>query len=214
MSRVVVLISGSGSNLQALIDAQKDGKLASGKIVSVISSSKNAYGLMRAANANIPTRVHSLYSYNKDIAKEDTVERQRARSRFDEDLAKLILADKPDLIVCAGWLLILSENFLNNIGQVPIINLHPALPGQFDGTTHAIELAWQKCQDSKTPLTAGCMVHYLIKEVDKGEPLLVKELGITPGGETLQEYEERVHKTEHIAIVEATVIALKNVAKH
>ncbi|QLQ78276.1 hypothetical protein HG537_0A05230 [Torulaspora globosa] len=207
-SRITVLISGSGSNLQALIDAQSDGKLGNAEIVSVISSSKKAYGLTRAAAAKIPTKVQSLYPYTRDIAQDNKEKRAEARIRFEEDLAELVLSDEPDLVVCAGWLLILGPAFLSRVNTVPIINLHPALPGAFDGTTHAIEMAWKKAEDEGKPLKAGCMVHYVIEEVDRGEPLLIKELEIIPGKETLEEYEKRVHDAEHVAIVEATVAAL------
>lgn len=210
MSRVTVLISGSGSNLQALIDAQQTGKLGTGKIVSVISSSKNAYGLTRAQNAGIPTKVHSLYKYTKDIPKENKEDRANARKKFEADLAATVMEDKPDLVVCAGWLLILGPAFLKGVKGTKIINLHPALPGAFDGTTHAIEMAWKQCQDTGKPLTAGCMVHDLIEEVDKGKPIVVKELEIIPGKETLEEYETRVHEAEHVAIVDGTLKALQD----
>ncbi|QID83727.1 Phosphoribosylglycinamide formyltransferase [Saccharomyces pastorianus] len=214
MARIVVLISGSGSNLQALIDAQKQGRLDDdAHIVSVISSSKNAYGLTRAADNGIPTRVHSLYPYTKAIPKEDKAARANARTRFENDLARLVLENKPDVIICAGWLLILGSTFLSQLQSVPILNLHPALPGCFDGTTHAIEMAWQKCQDENKPLMAGCMVHYVIEEVDKGEPLVVKQLEITPGKETLEQYEQRVHAAEHVAIVDATQKVLQQLRK-
>ncbi|CAI4364909.1 ADE_G0012370.mRNA.1.CDS.1 [Saccharomyces cerevisiae] len=214
MARIVVLISGSGSNLQALIDAQKQGQLGEdAHIVSVISSSKKAYGLTRAADNNILTKVCSLYPYTKGIAKEDKAARAKARSQFENDLAKLVLEEKPDVIICAGWLLILGSTFLSQLQSVPILNLHPALPGCFDGTTHAIEMAWRKCQDENKPLTAGCMVHYVIEEVDKGEPLVVKKLEIIPGEETLEQYEQRVHDAEHIAIVEATYKVLQQLHK-
>lgn len=206
--RITVLISGSGSNLQALIDAQSEGKLGNAEIVSVISSSKKAYGLTRAAAANIPTKVQSLYPYTRDIPQDNKEKRAEARVRFEKDLAELVLSDEPDLVVCAGWLLILGPEFLSRVNRVPIINLHPALPGAFDGTTHAIEMAWKKAEDEGKPLKAGCMVHYVIEEVDRGEPLLIKELEIVPGKETLEEYEKRVHEAEHVAIVEATVAAL------
>lgn len=208
--RITVLISGSGSNLQALIDAQEQNLLANGKICSVISSSKKAYGLTRASHHNIPTRIHSLYKYTKGLPKDDKEARHLARKQFEIDLAEIVNEDQPDLIVCAGWLLILGHDFLSRVSNVPILNLHPALPGQFDGTTHAIEMAWQKCQDSNQPLIAGCMVHYVIEEVDKGKPIVIKELEIVPGKETLEEYENRVHEVEHEAIVEATVKVLNS----
>ncbi|KAH3900313.1 probable Phosphoribosylglycinamide formyltransferase [Saccharomycodes ludwigii] len=209
--KVTVLISGSGSNLQALIDAIHNGPLDHNRVVinKVISSSKKAYGLTRAADNNIPTSIHALYNYTKNIPKEDKKSRADARKLYEKDLASLILQDKPDLIVCAGWLLILGPTFLSQIDQqVPIINLHPALPGAFDGTVHAIEMAWNKCQELKKPFIAGCMVHYVIEDVDKGKPILVKKLTIVPGKETLEDYETRVHSAEHIAIVEATAQVL------
>ncbi|AQZ16710.1 ADE8 (YDR408C) [Zygosaccharomyces parabailii] len=209
MSRITVLISGSGSNLQALIDAQARGRLGDGIITSVISSSKKAYGLERAEKAHIPTKVCSLYPYVKDVPKEDVVKRKQCRIQFEEELAAQILKDKPDLIVCAGWLLILGPGCLSKLRGIPIINLHPALPGAFDGTTHAIEMAWRKAQETGETLKAGCMVHYVIEEVDRGEPVLLKELLIVPGSESLEKYEQRVHDAEHVAIVEATVKVLQ-----
>lgn len=207
--KVTVLISGSGSNLQALIDAKKEGKLPV-EICQVISSSKKAYGLVRASENGLSSKVQSLFKYTKDLAKDDKEGRSRARVQFESDLADLILEDSPDLIVCAGWLLILGPTFLKKLNSIPIINLHPALPGAFDGTTHAIEMAWNKCQEEKSPLIAGCMVHYVIEEVDRGEPLVIKELEIVPGQESLDDYETRVHEAEHVAIVEATLKALKD----
>lgn len=201
--RVTVLISGSGSNLQALIDAKARGDLAC-DIVRVISSSKKAYGLERAAKHNIPSTVHSLYKYTKDLPKDDKTAREAARKQFEVQLASAVLEDKPDLVVCAGWLLILGSEFLKRLQSIPIINLHPALPGAFDGTTHAIEMAWKKCQQDGRPLKAGCMVHLVIEEVDRGEPVVIKELEIIPGQESLEDYENRVHAAEHIAIVEGT----------
>ncbi|CDO94483.1 unnamed protein product [Kluyveromyces dobzhanskii CBS 2104] len=210
--KVTVLISGSGSNLQALIDAKKESKL-SVDICRVISSSKNAYGLTRASDNGIPTTVQSLYPYTKSLAKDDKAGRTEARNNFERDLAELILKDSPDLVVCAGWLLILGPTFLKRLNGLPIINLHPALPGAFDGTTHAIEMAWNKCQELNKPYTAGCMVHYVIEEVDRGQPLVIKEVEIIPGKESLEEYGARVHALEHVAIVEATIKALEESKK-
>lgn len=208
MGRITVLISGSGSNLQSLIDAQAQNRLGDNQITCVISSSKKAYGLQRAEMAGIPTQVCSLYPFVKDVPKSDETGRRNCRIQFEEELARQVFAQKPDLVVCAGWLLILGPTFLSKLRGTPIINLHPALPGAFDGTTHAIEMAWKKAQDTGKPLTAGCMVHYVIEEVDRGEPLVIKELEIVPDQETLEQYEQRVHEAEHDAIVEATVKVL------
>lgn len=214
--KITVLISGSGSNLQALIDATEKGDL-NAEIIQVISSSPDAYGLTRASKASIPTLVHSLKSYYADIPKGD---RPLARKKFNKDLANLIIYGdkdgeetvsgykKPDLVVCAGWMLILAPEFLTPLEDesVDIINLHPALPGAFEGT-HAIDRAWKAAQDGEIT-KGGVMVHYVIQEVDQGEPLIVKEIEI-PKGITLEEYEDKVHSVEHKAIVEGAVKALK-----
>lgn len=206
---ILVLISGNGTNLQALIDNCKSGKIP-GKITHVISSSAKAYGLERASKANIPTTVHRLYTYYKGISKEDKENRIKARAKFDRDLATLILdkLGKPDLIVCAGWMLILSSEFLKPMeaANVPIIDLHPALPGAFEGT-HAIERSWDAGQKGLVN-KGGCMIHYVIEQVDRGQPLIVKEIPVIKG-ETVEDFEARIHAQEHVAIVEGTIKVLK-----
>ncbi|KAK9380899.1 formyl transferase [Kockiozyma suomiensis] len=208
--QILILISGSGSNLQALIDsvAGKRSPQISAEICTVISSSPTAYGLTRAKTANIPTQVHDLQEYYNGIPKEDKDLRKQARKKFNVDLGKIVLEIKPDLIVCAGWMLILSPSFLNPVSEagIPIINLHPALPGQFDGI-RAIERAWEAGQRGEIT-KGGLMIHRVIKEVDRGKPLVVKELELTKE-ETLEDYEKRVHENEHIAIIEGTILALE-----
>lgn len=201
---IIVLISGSGTNLQALIDDAEIGP----RISLVISSSPTAYGLERAQKAGIKTHVHSLASYYGDLAKDAKTERLAARQKFNADLGNYIVAQKDTaLVVCAGWMLILSPKFLEPVekAQISIINLHPALPGAFAGI-RAIERAWEAGQ--KGELTkGGVMIHYVIAAVDEGEPLVVKELDMKIG-ESLDEYEDRVHKVEHVAIVEGAKKAL------
>ncbi|KAG6828864.1 hypothetical protein H0H92_006571 [Tricholoma furcatifolium] len=89
--------------------------------------------------------------------------------------------------------------------SVPVINLHPALPGAFDGA-HAIERAYEAFQKGEIERT-GIMVHRVIKDVDRGEPLIVVEVPITKG-ETIETFEERVHKAEHEIIVQAAAKVL------
>ncbi|VEU20915.1 DEKNAAC101784 [Brettanomyces naardenensis] len=209
---ILVLISGNGTNLQALIDGSESGRIP-GQITHVISSSSKAYGLKRAAKANIPTTVHNLRKYYNGIPKEDKEARIKARAQFDKDLADIILnkIGKPSLIVCAGWMLILSPEFLNPLSKakVPIINLHPALPGAFEGT-HAIERSWEAGQKGIVS-KGGCMIHYVIQEVDRGEPLVVKEIPVIKG-ESCDGFEARIHAEEHAAIVEGTVKVLNILA--
>lgn len=128
--RLTVLISGSGTNLQTVID---DTTLPA-KIVRVISNRKDAFGLERARRANIPTQYHNLVKYKKQHpATPEGV--QRAREEYDAELARLVLEDKPDLVACLGFMHVLSEGFLGPLEAkgVRIVNLHPALPGEFNG---------------------------------------------------------------------------------
>lgn len=203
---IVVLISGNGSNLQALIDAQLPASIS-----HVISSSADAYGLERARKAGIPHSVHSLQSYYQGVPVSDKDERKKRRQTFDKELAKKITALHPKLVVCAGWMLILSPAFLDPISEagISIINLHPALPGTFLGL-NAIERAWEAGRRGEIT-EAGLMIHYVTAAVDEGEPLIVKKLLLNKD-ETLEKYEERIHAAEHEAIVEGTIKAYESIA--
>jgi formyltetrahydrofolate-dependent phosphoribosylglycinamide formyltransferase len=198
--RVVVLISGSGSNLQALIDASRDHVL-NAEIVLVVSNRKAAFGLERAKNAGIETLYFPLKPY-RDAG--------RSREEYDTDLASSIAAFKPNLIVCAGWMHIDSGALIDRFpGR--IINLHPALPGEFPGA-HGIEdafSAWQRGEIARS----GCMVHHVIRDLDAGEPIATREVPFE-AGDTLENYAEKIHKAEHELIVESTNIALENLVKN
>lgn len=117
------------------------------------------------------------------------------------------MSHKPDLVVLAGFMHILSENFLDPFikANVRILNLHPALPGEFDGA-HAIDRAYEAFKRGLITRT-GCMIHEVVKEVDRGQPLLVREVPCQDG-DTLEDLEARIHKVEHQIIVEATKQAL------
>ncbi|KAF8453486.1 formyl transferase [Terfezia claveryi] len=209
LPRIVVLISGSGTNLQALIDATLVTQpTLPAQVIHVISNKKSAYGLIRAANHSIPTSYHNLLPY-KSLNPTSTA---LARESYDADLAQLILAQKPDLVVCAGWMHILSPSFLIPLADadVDIINLHPALPGEFDGA-NAIARAYEKWLQGDISRT-GVMIHRVISEVDRGQPLLTKEVQFREG-ETLQELEGRIHEVEHEIIVEGARMALEERAR-
>lgn len=188
--RIVVLISGSGTNLQALMDAVQNGSLEA-EIALVVTNRKAAFGLVRAKNAGIPTLYFPLKPY-KDAGK--------SREEYDADLAKTLEPHNPDLLVLAGWMHIdsgvLCQTFLGRI-----INLHPALPNEFAGA-HAIEdafSAWQRGEISRS----GCMVHHVIPELDAGEAIVTREVPLIEG-DTLETFATRVHVAEHEIIVEAT----------
>lgn len=189
MKRLAVLISGSGTNLQALIDAIAAGELEA-KIVAVVSNRRDAYGLARAEQAHLPTLYFPLKSY---------LEAGHSREAYDADLAKMILAYQPDLIVLAGWMHVLSPAFLDCFPGC-VLNLHPALPGQFAGT-HAIERAYEAFQRGEIEQT-GVMVHWVIPEIDAGPVIVAAPVPIYPT-DTLADLENRIHATEHRLLIEA-----------
>ncbi|KAJ2453459.1 phosphoribosylglycinamide formyltransferase [Coemansia sp. RSA 2336] len=197
MKNIIVLISGSGSNLQALINAEQQGELG-GHISLVVSNKKAAYGLERAANAAIPTAVRTLKQY-KDAGK--------SREDYDRDLAEFIASHSPDLVVLAGWMHILSPAFIDRFPN-KIINLHPALPGELDGA-HAIERAYDEFK-AGTRTRTGVMVHYVIPEVDKGSPILIEQVPCKEG-DSLEDLESRIHSVEHQILPRAVKQVLQGV---
>lgn len=156
---VVVLISGSGTNLQALLDATATpGSPLHGRcrVVGVVSNRKAAFGLERAARAGVPTRVLTLKSY-RDAG--------RSRLDYDRDLAQLVMVEEwgAQVVVLAGFMHIVSQPFLDALPPGRVINLHPALPGEFDGV-RAIERAFEAYQ-AGTLTRTGVMVHRVIPDV-------------------------------------------------
>lgn len=208
--RITVLISGSGTNLQALIDASRTSSLPNTTLIRVISDRKTAYGLTRASNADIPTTYHGIIPYKTRFPSPSDPKQQSpaCREAYDADLAALVLRDAPDLIVCAGFMRILTTSFLDPVAQagVPIINLHPSLHGDLVGA-HCIERAYEEFVQGKRKMT-GIMIHYVIAEVDLGEPIVQREVGIEGCG-TVEELQERIHGVEHELIVEGTRRALE-----
>lgn len=189
-ARLAVLISGSGSNLQALIDAIRLRALDA-QIVVVVSNRKDAFGLQRAEKAGIPTRYHPLKPY-RDAGK--------TRTEYDADLAHLLQEYRPDWVVLAGWMHIFSDAFIRHFPH-RIVNLHPALPGQFPGA-HAIEEALAAFQRGEIKKT-GVMVHLVPDEaVDSGPVIASEPVPIYPH-DTLETLTQRIHQTEHGLLVQA-----------
>ncbi|WEW58762.1 Bifunctional purine biosynthetic protein ADE5,7 [Emydomyces testavorans] len=206
-ARLTILISGSGTNLQAVLDSIAANQLPA-TVIRVISNKKGAFGLERAARAGIPTHYHNLLKYKKaHPATDEGV--LAARAEYDADLARLVLADSPELVVCLGFLHILSKTFLEPLERagVDIINLHPALPGQFNGA-HAIERAHAAWLEGKIDKT-GVMIHKVIAEVDMGTPILVREIPFIKGvDEDLAVFEKRLHEIEWKVVVEGVQLAI------
>jgi formyltetrahydrofolate-dependent phosphoribosylglycinamide formyltransferase len=197
--RLVVLISGGGTNLQALIDAINAGVLEA-EICLVVSNRKEAYGLERAKNEKLETLYVPLKPY-RDAG--------RTREEYDAELASSIAKSEPDLIVQAGWMHILSPAFLDRFPR-RVINLHPALPGEFDGA-NAIVRAWEAHKKSNLERT-GAMIHWVIPKVDAGEVIISREVHFLEN-DTLDSFEARLHVLEHQLIVEGTRRALKLLAQ-
>lgn len=193
-SRLIILISGSGSNLQAILDAAANHTLPA-EVVLVVSNRKDAYGLVRAESAGVLTLYFPLKPYKDD---------GRGREQYDADLAAKIRPYQPDLIVLAGWMHVFSPAFLNHFPR-QVINLHPALPDTFTGT-HAIERAYDAFQRGEIS-HSGCMVHYTVPEVDAG-PVIAQAIVPLHPTDTLADFATRMHQTEHTLLVEAIRLAL------
>ena len=183
-ARLVVLISGSGSNLQAILDACNNAQLHA-VVAAVVSNRQDAFGLQRAAQAGVPAVVKAR-------------PKTQDRLEYDAQLAALVASYQPDWVILAGWMRLLSASFLN---QFPnrVINLHPALPGTFPGT-HAIQRAYEAFQNGQIQHT-GVMIHLVPDAgVDDG-PLLAQEEVPIIAGETLEQLETRIHQVEHRLLV-------------
>ncbi len=172
-ARIAVLVSGGGTNLQALINAEKSGMIKSGKICLVISNNAEAFALKRAENANIPTAV---------ILKKDCADQQDFEGKIIEKLEE----NNVDLIVLAGFMSILSETVTKHF-QNRIINVHPSLIPSFCGKGY-YGLRVHEAALAKGVKVTGATVHFVNEIPDGGEIIMQKAVKIlendTP--ETLQ----------------------------
>jgi formyltetrahydrofolate-dependent phosphoribosylglycinamide formyltransferase len=196
LKRLVVLVSGFGSNLQAIIDACVRNEL-NASLVAVISNKADAFGLQRAIDASIPAVALPFY---KDL--------HLNRAGYDEVLGDVIATYAPNLIVCAGWMRIFSPAFVRRFAA-QIINIHPALPGTFPGA-HGIADAFAAFQRGEIMHT-GVMVHYVDDGVDTG-PVIVSEAVPIHSDDSLASLEQRIHTVEHRLIVDAIRRALNAIA--
>ena len=169
-ARIAVLVSGGGTNLQALIDAQKSGIIANGEITLVISNKEGAYALERAANAGIKTET---------VIKKETPD-------FEGRLIELLEANGTDVIVLAGFMSILSERFTSHF-EKRILNVHPSLIPSFCGEGFYGLRVHQAALDYGVKVT-GATVHYVNEIPDGGQIIMQKAVEIQTGDtpETLQ----------------------------
>lgn len=202
-ARLVVLASGSGTNLQAIIDACSSGRL-NADVVHVIANRREAFALRRADSAGITNQCMPLSEFQSDL--DDRAERRRA---YDLELAAAVQSHDADLVVLAGWMHLLSGVFLDTVpGRV--VNLHPALPGTFPGA-HAIDDAWAAHTKSGLDHT-GVMVHLVPDEgVDTGPVVLSERVDILDT-DTRESLERRIHEVEHRIFVAAIDQLIRNTA--
>lgn len=173
--KIGVLISGSGTNLQALIDCIAEGTL-NAEIVTVISSRPDAYGLVRAREANIPT-----VSLNREIYLDPAI--------ANEAIATELVRAGAEYVVMAGYMRMVTPEVLNAFPD-RVINLHPALLPSFKGA-HAIQDAF----DFGVKVT-GVTVHFANEQYDKG-PIIAQRTVPVLEDDTLESLEERIHEAEH-----------------
>ena len=188
-TRIAVLVSGGGTNLQALIDAEKNGIIKNGEIVLVISNKAGAYALTRAANAGIPTATF----VKKECGGQEGMEREirRALSEY-----------KVDLIVLAGFLSILSADFTRDYDR-RIVNVHPSLIPSFCGEGF-YGLKVHEAALQKGVKVTGATVHFVNEIPDGGEIILQKAVKILPT-DTPESLQKRVMRLAEWKILPAAV---------
>lgn len=174
--RIAVLISGGGTNLQALIDSQRRGELGNGEITLVISSKEGVYGLTRAENAGIPTKVLVRKEYS-------------SIADYSAALTKALVENNTDLVVLAGFLTIIDEQVYNAFPN-KIINVHPALIPSFCGKgfygLHVHEAALDKGVK-----VSGATVHFVTPECDAG-PIILQRAVLVMQGDTPEILQKRI----------------------
>lgn len=179
--RIAVFASGFGSNLQALIDYNNKYGL-NGDIVLVFSNNKDAFALVRAKKNNI-----------KAVFMDPT--RYSSREKYDSKIIEMLEEEKIDLVVLAGYMFLLSQEFVHRFKN-KILNIHPALLPSFKGT-HGIKDAYQYGVK-----VTGVTVHFVDEDLDRGPIILQEAVDIDPD-DSVEELEGKIHKVEHKIYPEA-----------
>ena len=189
-ARIAVLVSGGGTNLQALLDAQQSGVLHSGEIVLVVSNNSKAYALERAAKAGVETAV-------------------RKGPAFEDELRALLKQYRIDLIILAGFMRILSEDFTSEWPN-RILNVHPSLIPAFCGKGYYGLRVHEEALRRGVKVT-GATVHFVNEIPDGGEILLQKAVDVLPG-DTPEQLQRRVmEQAEWILLPQAAELVSKGV---
>ena len=188
-TRIAVLVSGGGTNLQALIDAEKSGIIKNGEIVLVISNKAGAYALERAKNAGIPTATF----VKKECGGQEGMEKEIRRALSDH---------KVDLIVLAGVLSILSADFTRDFDK-RIVNVHPSLIPSFCGEGF-YGLRVHEAALAKGVKVTGATVHFVNEIPDGGEIIMQKAVKILPT-DTPETLQKRVMRLAEWKILPAAV---------
>ena len=165
MLKLAVLVSGGGTNLQAIIDAIENGAITNAKIELVISNNKNAFALERAARSGIPARCISPRDYN-------------SREQFEEELLETLLERQVDLVVLAGCLVVIPEKMVDAFKN-RIINIHPSLIPSFCGTGYYGLKVHEEALRRGVKIT-GATVHFVAKGSDTGPIILQKAVEVQP----------------------------------
>ena len=174
-AKIAVLVSGGGTNLQALIDAQNSGIIKDGNIDLVISNNKDAYALTRAKNAGIRTEVLSKKELGKD--------------KFEEELIRTLDENKTDVIVLAGFMVILSERFTSHFAN-RILNVHPSLIPSFCGEGF-YGLKVHEAALQKGVKVTGATVHF-VNEIPDGGQIIMQKAVEVEDGDTPEVLQKRV----------------------
>jgi phosphoribosylglycinamide formyltransferase 1 len=176
MMNIAVFVSGNGSNLQALLEAEKQNMLGCGNIQIVVCDKPGAYAIERAKDAEKPVYLQEATGF-------------ATREEYDQKIVDRLKAEDIDLIVLAGFMRILSPVFIKSY-QGKIINIHPAILPSFKGA-HGIKDAYEHGVKS-----TGVTVHFVTEDLDDGPIILQEEVKIDKQ-DTLVSLEEKIHKTEH-----------------
>jgi len=190
MTRIAVLISGTGTNLEAILQAVEKGNLPGVEVAVVVSNRIEALGIKRAIRHGVPVIYFPLLPYTKA---------GRSRREYDAALAGILEVFGVEWVVQAGWMHLWTMDFLRHFPS-RVVNLHPALPGTFPGM-HGIQDAYQAFQRGEIDHT-GVMIHLVPDEAVDAGPVIAQEVVPIYPQDSLADLEARIHAVEHRLLVE------------